>query len=282
MVTNREAGLEREKDVAVAAAHAAGAIIRDVYRSDFRVKYKRGDRSPVTRADHEADREIRRRVRAAFPADGWLSEETVDSAARLDAQRVWVVDPMDGTKEFIDRVPEFCVSIALIQAGRPVVGVVYNPTLDHLFWAVRGAGAWRRDEGAGDQRLQMRRTPRLVDATVLSSRSETKRGEWAEFRGLFRARPMGSIAGKLACLAAGEADASFTLTPKNEWDICAGALLVEEAGGRVTTLAGTSVRFNQATTLLQGLVASNGVLHTQLLDLITPHLTDRHHSEGRD
>ena len=282
MVTNREAGLEREKDVAVAAAHAAGAIIRDVYRSDFRVKYKRGDRSPVTRADHEADREIRRRVRAAFPADGWLSEETVDSAARLDAQRVWVVDPMDGTKEFVDRIPEFCVSIALIQAGRPVVGVVYNPTLDHLFWAVRGAGAWRRDEGAGDQRLQMRRTPRLVDATVLSSRSETKRGEWAEFRGLFRARPMGSIAGKLACLAAGEADASFTLTPKNEWDICAGALLVEEAGGRVTTLAGTSVRFNQATTLLQGLVASNGVLHTQLLDLITPHLTDRHHSEGRD
>ena len=282
MVTNREAGLEREKDVAVAAAHAAGAIIRDVYRSDFRVKYKRGDRSPVTRADHEADREIRRRVRAAFPADGWLSEETVDSTARLDAQRVWVVDPMDGTKEFVDRVPEFCVSIALIQAGRPVVGVVYNPTLDHLFWAVRGAGAWRRDEADGDRRLQMRRTPRLVDATVLSSRSETKRGEWAEFRGLFRARPMGSIAGKLACLAAGEADASFTLTPKNEWDICAGALLVEEAGGRVTTLAGTPIRFNQATTLLQGLVASNGVLHTQVLDLITPHLTDRHRAEGRD
>ena len=282
MVTNRGAGLEREKDVAVAAAHAAGAIIRDVYRSDFRVKYKRGDRSPVTRADHEADREIRRRVRAAFPADGWLSEETVDSAARLDAQRVWVVDPMDGTKEFIDRVPEFCVSIALIQAGRPVVGVVYNPTLDHLFWAVRGTGAWRRYERGGDRRLQMRRTPRLVDATVLSSRSETKRGEWAEFRGLFRARPMGSIAGKLASLAAGEADASFTLTPKNEWDICAGALLVEEAGGRVTTLAGTPIRFNQATTLLQGLIASNGVLHTQVLDLITPHLTDRHHAEKRD
>lgn len=282
MVTSREAYLEREKDVAVAAAHAAGAIIRDVYRSDFRVQYKRGDRSPVTRADHEADREIRRRVRAAFPADGWLSEETVDSVARLGAQRVWVVDPMDGTKEFVDRIPEFCVSIALIEAGRPVVGVVYNPTLDDLFWAVRGAGAWRRDESGDDRRLQMRSTPRLADATVLSSRSETKRGEWSEFRGVFRARPMGSIAGKLASLAAGEADASFTLTPKNEWDICAGALLVEEAGGRVTTLAGTPVRFNQATTLLQGLVASNGVLHAQLLDLITPHLTDRHRAEERD
>lgn len=281
MVGDQAAHLDREKDVAVAAAHAAGAIIRDVYRSDFRVKYKRGDRSPVTRADREADREIQRRVRAAFPADGWLSEETVDSAARLGAQRVWVVDPMDGTKEFIDRIPEFCVSIALIEAGRPVVGVVYNPTLDRLFWAVRGAGAWRRDENGNDRRLRMRDTPRLADATVLSSRSETKRGEWTEFRGLFGTRPMGSIAGKLAYLAAGEADASFTLTPKNEWDICAGALLVEEAGGRVTTLAGAPVRFNQAMTLLQGLVASNGVLHAQLLDLITPHLTDRHHAEGR-
>ena len=92
---------------------------------------------------------------------------------------------------------------------------------------------------------------------------------------------MGSIAYKLACIANGEAAASFTLTPKNEWDICAGTLLVEEAGGRVTTLSGKPVRFNQPTTLLQGLVASNGRLHTQLLELVTSRLTARHHAENR-
>ena len=92
---------------------------------------------------------------------------------------------------------------------------------------------------------------------------------------------MGSIAYKLACIAKGEADASFTLVPKNEWDICAGILLVEEAGGQVTNLRGKPVLFNQPTTLLQGLVASNGRLHAQLMDLITPRLTDRHHAEQR-
>lgn len=268
--------MKKEKDIAIAAAHAAGDIIRNIYETNYTVEYKSGDGSPVTLADREANRKIHAMLHAAFPDYGWLSEETVDSSRRLTAHRVWVVDPMDGTQEFIQKIPEFAVSIGLIEAGWPILGVVYNPTLDQLFWAARGQGTW-----CEARQLHVPETQYLADATILSSRSETKRGEWKDFASLFQARPMGSIAYKLACIANGEADASFTLVPKNEWDICAGTLLVEEAGGRVTTLSGKPVRFNQPTTLLQGVVASNGKLHAQLLDLVTPRLTARHHSENR-
>lgn len=254
--------MEKEKTCAITAARVAGALIRTIYATDYTIDYK-GKDSPVTIADRDANQKIHEMLQGAFPAYGWLSEETADSPARLSCQRVWVVDPMDGTKEFIQKIPEFAVSIALIEAGRPVLGVVYNPILDRLFWAVRGQGAW-----CGEQRLRVSHTAQLADATVLNSRSETKRGEWTAFESLFHTRPTGSIAYKLSLIASGEADATFTLVPKNEWDICAGTLLVEEAGGRVTHLDGRPVVFNQPQTLLQGLIASNDRLYPHLLDLI--------------
>src|SRR5262245_58107917 len=254
----------QEKDCAIEAARAAGAIIRSFYSTPYTVDYKdRGKDSPVTIADRDANQKIHDILQAAFPQYGWLSEETVDSSDRLSRQRVWLVDPLDGTKEFIDKIPEFGVSIALIENGQPVVAVVYNPIHDQLFWAVRGQGAWHEQ-----RRLQVTQTSQLSAATILASRSETKRGEWKNFASQFRMQPMGSIAYKLAILASGDADATFTLTPKNEWDICAGVLLVEEAGGHVSHLDGRSLVFNQPQTLLQGLVASNRLLHSPLLHLI--------------
>ncbi len=256
--------LEKEKERAIAAALEAGAIIRSIYNTTYAVDYK-GKDNPVTRADHEANLKIHEILQGAFPEDGWLSEETVDSPARLSRQRVWVVDPMDGTKEFIQKIPEFAVSIALVEDGTPVLGVTYNPPTDQLYWAVRGHGSWRQA-----QRLHVSPLARLAEATILSSRSETKRGEWDAFKNAFQTRPTGSIAYKLSVIASGEADASFTLVPKNEWDICAGLLILEEAGGKVTNLDGSPVVFNQLKTLLPGLVASNTLLHDQILQLIGP------------
>ncbi|HXG22414.1 MAG TPA: 3'(2'),5'-bisphosphate nucleotidase CysQ [Methylomirabilota bacterium] len=253
--------LTKEKECAIAAAVEAGGIIRAIYHTEYAIDYK-GKDGPVTRADREANQKIHAILQGAFPQYGWLSEETVDSPARLSCRRVWVVDPLDGTKEFIQKIPEFAVSIALVEEGMPVLGVAYNP-LGKLYWAVRGQGAWC--EG---QRLQVSPVDRLTDATILSSRSETKRGEWDVFKGVFRMRPTGSIAYKLSLIAAGEADASFTLVQKNEWDICAGVLLVEEAGGKVSNLDGSPVFFNQPKTLLPGLIASNHSLYDQLLQLI--------------
>ena len=252
----------RERDVAVAAAREAGAAIARYYRGEITAREK-GHDNPVTAADLEANAIIHRHVGTAFPGDGWLSEETADSTDRLARARVWVVDPLDGTKEFIQRIPEFCVCVALVEDGRPVVGVEYNPVSDRLYAAVRGGGTI-----VNGATVRVSRTSTVSEAVVLASRSEDKRGEWDAFKGRVRVRLTGSVAFKLAELATGAADATFTLTPKNEWDICAGTLLVEEAGGKVTDLAGAPLRFNQPTTLRPGLIASNGALHDALLRLI--------------
>lgn len=253
---------EKEHTCALKAAHAAGEIIRSHYHTRYAVDYK-GKDSPVTIADRDANHKIHEIIQGEFPSDGWLSEETVDSPARLSCRRVWVVDPMDGTKEFIQKIPELAVSIALVEDGRPVVGVAYNPIQDQLFWAVRGQGAW-----SNDRRLQVSPATQLKNSTILASRSESQRGEWKKFSSQFHIQQTGSAAYKMALIAIGDADATFTLVPKNEWDICAGVLLIEEAGGIVSHLDGEPLRFNQAKTLLQGLVASNGRLHPHLLRLI--------------
>jgi myo-inositol-1(or 4)-monophosphatase len=254
--------LARERDLAVRAAREAGAIIRRHYAGVIDAREKRPD-NPVTAADLEANARIRTLVTEAFPADGWLSEETADSTERLGRRRVWVVDPLDGTKEFIQRIPEFCVCVALVEEERPVVAVEYNPAAERLYVAVRGAGT--TVDGAP---ARVSATARVPDAVVLASRSEDQRGEWDAFKDRVRVRLTGSVAFKLAELAAGAGDATFTLTPKNEWDICAGTLLVEEAGGRVTDLEGRPLRFNQPSPLRPGMIASNGTLHDGLLALI--------------
>jgi myo-inositol-1(or 4)-monophosphatase len=252
----------RERELAERAARAAGAIVRRYYEGGVGVTEKAPD-NPVTRADLEANACIRALVAAAFADDGWLSEETADSAERLRKRRVWVVDPLDGTKEFLQHIPEFCVCIALVEDGRPVVAVEYNPAADRLYAAVRGQGTTVNGVPA-----HVSRTARVPDALVLASRSEDQRGEWEAFKGRVRVQLTGSVAYKLAELATGAGDATFTLTPKNEWDICAGTLLVEEAGGRVTGLDGAPLVFNQRETLRAGMIASNRVLHDALRALI--------------
>jgi myo-inositol-1(or 4)-monophosphatase len=252
----------REREVAERAAREAGVIVRRYYESGVRVAEK-GPDNPVTRADLEANACIRGLVVGAFPADGWLSEETADSSERLAQRRVWVVDPLDGTKEFIQHIPEFCVCIALVEDGRPVVAVEYNPAADRLYTAVRGQGTTVNGAPA-----RVSATKGVADAVVLASRSEDKRGEWDAFKDRVHVKLTGSVAFKLAELATGAGDATFTLTPKNEWDICAGTLLVQEAGGRVTGLDGEPLAFNQRSPLRPGMIASNGVLHEGLLALI--------------
>jgi myo-inositol-1(or 4)-monophosphatase len=254
--------LARERDVAVGAARAAAAIVRRYYKTDLEIELK-GHDDPLTAADRESNACIHAIVTKAFPDDGWLSEETADSKARLAKRRVWIVDPLDGTKEFTQHIPEFCVCIALVEDGRPIVAVELNPAADRLYCAVRGQGT--TVDGAP---ARVSAQPVVAEAEVMASRSEDKRGEWDAFKPHCRVVLTGSVAFKLAELSAGHGDATFTLTPKNEWDICAGSLLVEEAGGRVTGLDGKPLVFNQPSPLRPGMVASNGVLHEGLLALI--------------
>lgn len=247
---------------AIVAARAAGSILRRHWHNrDFEIASK-GRNNPVTSADLEANRVIAGLLRDAFPDYGWLSEETEDDQRRLKCSRVWIVDPLDGTKEFISGVPEFSIAIALAEEGEPVLGVTYNPVRREMFWAARGLGCH-----LNRRRVRVSRTRTLRRATVLASRSETSRGEWQVFHGQLRVSPTGSVAYKLAMVAAGMGDATFTRLPKNEWDIAAGTALIIEAGGRVTGLDGEPVRLNQPNVRLPGLIACNRLLYPKLARL---------------
>jgi myo-inositol-1(or 4)-monophosphatase len=260
---HKRAGFARELNAARAAALAAGEILERHYRErKFRIDQK-GKDNPVTSADFEADRKIKDLLCGGFPDYGWLSEETADSAERLGRERVWIVDPLDGTKEFIQGVPEFVVAIALVEAGEPVVGVTYNPIKHELFYGAHGAGCH-----LDGREVRVTRTRTLAHAKVLASRSETRRGEWKAYAGKLAVNPIGSVAYKLALVAAGRADATFTRSPKSEWDIASGAALILEAGGRMTDIDGAELRFNRPSVKLKGFVASNGLLHEELEHLL--------------
>ena len=247
----------------------AGRLVMAYFQGDYEIREK-GANNPVTAADLEADRTLHRILLEGAPGTGWLSEETVDSPKRLEADEVWIVDPIDGTKEFIQGIPEFAISVGLAVGGRMRVGVIYNPAKDELFVAERGGGVRLNGEVAA-----VSARSELHGATLDASRSETRRGEFDRYRDSFDVLPMGSIAYKLARVAAGRADLTWSLGPKNEWDIAAGVLLVQEAGGRATDPRGGAFRFNRPATEVPGILATNGRLHDRALMEVGPDLEGR-------
>jgi len=238
--------MKNELNVAAAAAKNAGALILQYYKSKYEIRDK-SYHNPVTTADHAADAYLKQTLCDNFPEYGWLSEETVDSHERLDKSHVWIVDPLDGTKEFIEGVPHFVVSIALVEQHEPVLGILYNPVSDELFSASKNEGAF-----FNGKQIHCSLKSKLKDMTILNSRSETRRGLWDPFINEFKElRAIGSVAYKLGLTAAGEADIFASLRPKNEWDICAGHCIVREAGGELKTITGKTVQYNQKNTLIE-------------------------------
>jgi myo-inositol-1(or 4)-monophosphatase len=243
--------LEREVSVARDAALAAGEIIARRCNTD-RQSWEKSEDNPVTQTDLEANAAITQILQQGFPDDLILSEETRDSPDRLAAERVWIIDPLDGTKEFIEGVPEFAVSVALALRGEPVVGVVYQPLTCECFWGSRGRGAY-----LGEERVQVSDLAALDQAVVLSSRTEMSRGQTTPYEHLFQElRPVGSVAFKLALISAGRADLWISAVPKSEWDVCGGDLLVREAGGIFCTFEHGERVYNQSDVLLRPLMAA--------------------------
>jgi myo-inositol-1(or 4)-monophosphatase len=217
---------------------------------------------PVTEADRASDAVLHQTL--LRDGEGWLSEESVDDLSRLDKERVWVVDPLDGTREFVTGIPEFCVSIGYVVSGAPVCGGIHNPATHETFIGAVDCGVLYNGQPAGASQRK-----NLPGATVLASRSEIKRGEWKKFEnGPLQITAMGSVAYKLARVAAGLADLTFTLTPKNEWDVAAGAALVLSGGGFVATLENTPLRANNQKSLLSGLIAGAPHLRKELFALL--------------
>lgn len=234
------AAYRAELDLAVRVAREAGALILPFYLDGAKT-WEKSENNPVTEADLAADRHIRAAISRAYPDDGLLSEETEDDLGRLGRSRVWIVDPIDGTREFTRQVPEFAVSIGLAVEGVPVLGVVYNPACETLVAGSIGNGVTKNASAA-----TVSRCTRLEDARVIASRSEEKDGRLDPYEGRFGSlTPTGSIAWKLARVACGDADFNLSLKPKHEWDVCAGDFLVHEAGGAYVDFEGTRLAYNQ-------------------------------------
>ena len=247
------------------AIEAAKVVFGRFTPGEIAAEYKAG-LDPVTEADRALDDVLRKSL--LREGEGWLSEESADDQSRLVRSRVWVVDPLDGTREFVAGIPEFCASIALVERGRPVAGGIYNPATNEVFIGSVDSGLTYNGEPARASRRSS-----LEGALVLASRSETKRGEWKEFQNApFKIEPMGSVAYKLARVAAGLADITFTLVPKHEWDVAGGAALVLSGGGWVQPKWKTELICNRKNPRLSGLIACGPLLKDQLLEFLKPHI----------
>src|SRR5438270_2764007 len=248
-----------------AALEAARTVFARFTPGEIEAEYKAGH-DPVTEADRAVDAALRKEL--LRDGEGWLSEESVDDASRLDKKHVWVVDPLDGTREFVQGIPEFCVSIGFVENGRPVAGGICNPATKETIIGAVDCGILYNGKPA-----QPTQKADLKGALILASRSEVKRGEWQQFmNGDFQIRPMGSVAYKLSLVASGHADVTFTLTPKNESDVAAGAALVVRAGASVATLDNAPLTCNHRNPLLTGLLASGPQLREPLLTALEGHL----------
>jgi myo-inositol-1(or 4)-monophosphatase len=227
--------------------------------------HRTSDCGPVTEADLVVNQVLRQAL--VRDGEGWLSEESVDDLERLEKRRVWVVDPLDGTREFVAGIPEWCVSVGLVENGRAIAGGICNPTTCETF-----LGSLEMGITYNGKRVWASKKRDLAEALVLASRTEVKRGDWERFQDTGLAiRPVGSVAYKLALVAAGLADATWTLSPKNEWDIAAGVALVEAAGGIVRSLANSSLTFNNKSVTVSGFLACGPRLREELASLIQRH-----------
>jgi len=253
---------EKELMMVTEVVRKAGEAIVRIADEHYKVGAAQADRTVVTEADLEADRILRECLMGQFPEYGWLSEETKGDASRFDRKRVWIVDPMDGTREFVMRNPEYVVSVALVENGKPVLGVIYNPLSGDLYEATIGSGTRLNGKPV------LCNHPYDGKAMVEVSRSDIEKGRFSQYESDLDLLPCGSIAYKLARLSVGLADSTLSVTPKNEWDIAAGVILVKEAGGVVTDLAGQEYVFNQKDTLVNGVIAASKQAYQSIKRLV--------------
>jgi 3'(2'), 5'-bisphosphate nucleotidase len=271
----------RELDAAERAARLGGAAILRHYGrgADVRIEIK-PDQSPVTEADLEANEIIVDLLRTTFPDDGILSEELPDGDERFSKRRVWIIDPLDGTRDFVARTDQFCVHVGLAVDGVAVVGAVFQPVAGRLYSARAGGGAHVQDgdsDGDGKPRTRLHAS-RVADlgemrAGVSRLNATGRLGACLAATGLDRrAVPMGASV-KYNAIARGELDLVINLSPgEMEWDTCAPEVVIREAGGQLTDGDGRVFRYNQRDTAhRRGSLASNGANHAALLAELRPH-----------
>lgn len=262
--------MDKELEVALSLGREAGRILLSFYRTDDVVHWK-GASDPVTAADRTANNFIVDELKRQFPQDGILAEETPDSSSRLSCRRVWMIDPMDGTKQFIEHIDEFSVMIGLAVEGEPQLGVVFHPTADKLYYAAPGVGAFLEEKWT-TRRLRVSPETDFSEMSIAVSRSHhyAKADRVSERLGVTKRIRSGSVGLKFGLIA--DARAHLYVHPSgqtNQWDTCAPDAILRAAGGVVTDLYGESLRYNSPEVHnLTGIVASNGLRHLDILKAI--------------
>jgi len=276
-----ESSYQREIEVATELARAAGAVLLRHYNSPFLVEQKVNalqELEEVTAADREANELIVDRLRKEFPGDGILAEESTDNSDRLDKDRVWLIDPMDGTKNFIQRDGDFAVQIGLAVEGETVAGVVYQPTRELLYRAARGGGAWMEDANQAVSPLMVSVRTQPSEMVLASSRSHRspRMERVVNAIGFKEETRRGSVGVKIGLIAEQKADLYLHLSPSTkQWDTCAPEIILTEAGGRLTDLFGKPLRYNAVRIDNQnGVVATNGAAHEIVIANLAPLLRE--------
>jgi 3'(2'), 5'-bisphosphate nucleotidase len=270
----------RELRVALALAREAGAAILEFYEGplDIQQKISVDDREPVTQADRVANELIVTALRKEFPGDGILAEESVDTAHRLDKQRAWMIDPLDGTNGFIDGNGDFAVQIGLAQDGECVLGVVYQPLTDVLYHAVRGQGAWIIRPDLPAERVEVSRQADLSRMRMAASRSHRSARMDRVLKALKVREEIrrGSVGIKVGLIVEQQCDLYVHLSSRTkQWDTCAPEIILTEAGGRLTDLFGESLQYNSLDIQNRnGIIASNGVAHDRIVETLVPLLAE--------
>jgi 3'(2'), 5'-bisphosphate nucleotidase len=271
---------DQELRVALDLARAAGEAILAEYDGPLRVEQKNydDDVEPVTQADRIANELIVNGIKAQFPSDGILAEESVDTERRLHKSRVWMVDPLDGTNGFIDGNGDFAVQIGLVEAGEVVAAVVYLPLTGVLYRAVRGGGTWiERPQHAPEKALVSDRH-NFAHMRLAASRSHrsSRMNKVVQRFGFRDEVQRGSVGIKVGLLVEQQCDVYIHLSPRTkQWDTCAPQLILTEAGGRVSDLFGRPLNYNVPdVNNRNGLVASNRASHDLIIETLAPLLVD--------
>jgi myo-inositol-1(or 4)-monophosphatase len=243
----------------IEATRAGGDIARKFFGGEYK-RWNKGQAGPVTEADYAVDKHLRETLLAARPDYGWLSEETEDDPSRLSRERVFIADPIDGTRAFLRGLPEFTIVACVVAGDRPVAAAIFNPIMDEMYEAIAGGGARRNGSP-----LRVSDQDGIENCRMIASKEILARQEWGSPWPPMHVENRRSIAYRMALVGAGDFDAMISLGAKHDWDVAAGDLIVHEAGGRVTTGEGDTMRYNTPRALQPDIVAATPLLHERLI-----------------
>ncbi|HEX6959245.1 MAG TPA: 3'(2'),5'-bisphosphate nucleotidase CysQ [Ferrovibrio sp.] len=252
--------LHQDQELLLSTVREAGAVAMRYFGSGLKTWNKKPN-DPVSEADLAVDTMLRERLIEARPDYGWLSEESGQKPGHADD--LWVVDPIDGTRAFIDAKPEFTICVALLRQHQPVLAAIFNPATDEFYDAVAGGGA--RLNGKS---IHASGHASLMEARFLASRRTFERHGWMARTAKADFAYRNSIAYRMALVAAGKFDAAISLTEKSDWDVVAADLLVREAGGRVATAEGEPLTYDTGGKRHPSVIATGAYIFDDVVDLL--------------